>query len=292
VIEPEQASGAIPLVGAKLDDALAEAQARYRQLEERFHALENATGQLTWVTDSQGMVEDMPGWRAFTGASVTEVSGIGWVTTLHPADRENAQAAWSVPIRDGRPYQTEYRVRRRDGIYRWFVARGMPIFAADGTICEWVGTSTDITERKMIERELVERANQLDATFATIADGVFVYGIDGSIRMMNPAVYHLFGLAQDDQVFAALSAAERAEFLQLRDEDDHPLAADQLPTTRILRGETLATAVRLRTRDGRDCVMGIQAHPSAMSRGRSLGGSRSIATSPSAKPPKCEPWPP
>jgi PAS domain S-box-containing protein len=272
VRESNQASGATPLVGPDLAAALADAQARYQRLEERFKVLVRATEQLIWVMDSQGMITDMPGWQEFTGASLSDIREGGWIATLHPDDRASVQSAWLVAVRDSAPYLAEYRVRRRDGVYRWFLARGMPIFAADGTIREWIGTSTDITERKLMERELVERAHQLDTTFAAIADGIFVYAMDGSIRMMNPAVRHLFGLAPDDEMFVALSAEARAVFLHLRDEDGQPLPLDQLPTIRLLRGETLATAVSLRTRDGRERVMGVTGAPIRDEQGAIIGG--------------------
>jgi PAS domain S-box-containing protein len=162
-IDPERAGGGVPLLHAARNDAdaLALAEERYRQLEARFRALEDATGQLVWMTDRDGMVEDIPGWRAFTGTTVADVRDLGWVNSLHPDDRPSAMAAWTTAVRQRTPYQTEYRVLRRDGVYRWFVARGMPILDANGDIREWVGTSTDITERRATEQHTLAALNAL-----------------------------------------------------------------------------------------------------------------------------------
>ena len=123
--------------------------------EDRFHTLVIATVQIVWTTNSQGEIEeDMPSWRKFTGQSLEEIRGWGWINALHPEDRERATSIWRQSVVSRSPYEMEYRIRGHDDTYRFFNAQGVPVYESDGTIREWVGTCTDITERKQSELEL------------------------------------------------------------------------------------------------------------------------------------------
>ena len=126
-----------------------------RHSEDRFRSLVIATSQIVWTTDSHGRVTgDLPDWRAYTGQSVEEIQGDGWASALHPEDLEPTLAVWSEAVKQRRLYDTEYRVRRHDGEYRWFSVRGVPVLDDAQEIREWVGTCSDITERKQWEQEL------------------------------------------------------------------------------------------------------------------------------------------
>ena len=154
-----------------------------RQGEERYHSLTVATTQIVWTTDAQGQVDDMPSWREFTGQSVQEIKGWGWIDSLHPDDRDRTAKIWSNAVEHRILYETEYRMRRNDGEYRDMAVRGVPVIEQDGSIREWVGTCTDITERKKFQQRqsitnsLLElfaaktlRKEYLDATTKIIRD--------------------------------------------------------------------------------------------------------------------------
>jgi len=155
-----------------------------RQGEERYHSLTAATAQIVWTTDAQGQVnDDMPSWREFTGQSVQEIKGWGWIDFLHPDDRDSTAKIWSNAVEQRILYETEYRIRRNDGEYRDMSVRGVPVMEQDGSIREWVGTCTDITERKKFQQRqsitnsLLElfaaktlRKEYLDATTKIIRD--------------------------------------------------------------------------------------------------------------------------
>ncbi|HEV7499774.1 MAG TPA: PAS domain-containing protein, partial [Vicinamibacteria bacterium] len=100
----------------------------------------------------------------------------GWLESIHPDDRAPAMAVWMAAATEKRPYQSEMRVRTRDGRYRHFETRGVPIFADDGSIREWIGTDTDITARKEAENAL--REGQLRYQLATAAGGTGVWDLD------------------------------------------------------------------------------------------------------------------
>ena len=149
--------GAVAGVFAAARD-VTELKSQQRDLElseQRFRSLATATAQIVWTADANGQVlVDMPTWRDFTGRSFDELRGSGWLADLHPEDRERTMAVWLDALRSRNIYETEYRLLRRDGQYRAVSVRGIPVLETDGTVREWVGTCTDITERKRAEQEL------------------------------------------------------------------------------------------------------------------------------------------
>ena len=138
-----------------------------RRSVERFRSFTKATAQIVWQTSPDGLVlEDLPTWRAYTGLTTKELHGSGWLASLHPDDRAPALRRWAESREAKTVYETEYRMRRADGEYRCFAVRGVPVLDADGSIREWVGTSTDITERKRADeilRESEQRFRLLNA---------------------------------------------------------------------------------------------------------------------------------
>ena len=158
--------------------------------EERYRALAFVSSQIVWTTNPAGEVEDMPMWRAFTGQSVDEISGWGWIEALHPDDRSRTVDIWSRSVRNHSFYDTEYRMRRQDGEYRWMAVHGVPVLEK-GMIREWVGTCADITERKQAEEEIrklnqdlelrvIERTAQWDASNKELE--AFAYSVSHDLR--------------------------------------------------------------------------------------------------------------
>src|SRR6202051_2718510 len=125
----------------RAEAALAASEARYR-------ALVRASSSLVWTTAADGQIVDMPEWREHTGQTVDEVRGWGWLNSLHPDDRARTEVVWQAAIDARSYYETEYRIRRRDGQYAWYQSRGVPVLENDGTIREWVGCLIDIEDRK------------------------------------------------------------------------------------------------------------------------------------------------
>jgi PAS domain S-box-containing protein len=140
--------------------------------EDRHRSYIELTGQIAWVTNPKGeVVEDIPYFRHFTGLSYDQVKGSGWASALHPDDVAKTIEIWNNAVSSRSSYETEYRLKRHDGVYRDLLAKGSPVFDKNGEILEWVGICTDITEHKQIEevnknnekrfRELIESLPQL-----------------------------------------------------------------------------------------------------------------------------------
>jgi PAS domain S-box-containing protein len=149
--------------------ALKEAEKEIRRSELRYRSYVEVTNQWAWVTAPDGMVvEDIPALRNFTGQTYDEARGGGWADALHPEDLEQTLEVWKQAVAGKMPYETEYRMRRHDGVYRLLLARGVPIFDEQGNVVEWVGTCTDITERKQAEAELKRRIQELSEANAEL----------------------------------------------------------------------------------------------------------------------------
>lgn len=101
------------------------------------------------------MVGEQPGWAALTGQTSEEYQGFGWADAVHPDDRQPTVEEWDRCVRECATFDWEHRVRRRDGVYRTFSIRAVPVRDPDGSLREWVGVHTDVTERR--ERERRER---------------------------------------------------------------------------------------------------------------------------------------
>ena len=153
---PEAAGeGAVVRTGMSDISERKEAEKAQSAISDRYRSYIEVTGQLGWTTNAVGeVVEDSPTWRKYTGLTYEEAKGWGWTKALHPDDLEHTTQTWEKAITAKSTYEAEYRLRRYDGIYRYFLARGIPVLKKDLTIREWVGTCIDVTERKQTEEAL------------------------------------------------------------------------------------------------------------------------------------------
>lgn len=155
------------------------AEAATRASEERYRCLTLATAQIVWMTDPNGFVcGDMPSWRSFTGMTLEQIQGQGWLDSLRPDDRERTSKVWEAAVASRSLYETEYRIRRADGEFRHVWVRGVPVLEKSGEIREWVGTCTDITERKSAQEEMARFAEELQRSNAELQDFAFVASHD------------------------------------------------------------------------------------------------------------------
>ena len=132
------------------------AEEALRASEEQFRAFAQAVPNHVWASRTDGYLywfNDQA--YAYSGTASGELDGIAaWSKVLHPDDLTAVGEAWARSLATGAVYETEFRIRRADGAYRWFLVRAEPVRDAQGAILRWVGTNTDIDERRRQAEEL------------------------------------------------------------------------------------------------------------------------------------------
>ena len=114
----------------------------------------------TWESAPDGLIEtDSPSWRAYTGQSYDDWKGYGWLTAIHPDDRIATMQKWRETVHDRQAVDAEYRLRGKDGQYRWMSVHAVPLRAKDGQIVRWLGINIDIDDRK--QQELLQHSTDL-----------------------------------------------------------------------------------------------------------------------------------
>ena len=121
--------------------------------EARFSTLANSAPVLLWMADETGEYTFFnQTWLAFTGRTLASELGNGWQACVHPEDRITCQEIGNRAFARHEDFEREYRLRRADGQYRWILDRGVPRFDSDGQFRGYIGTCTDISDRREIER--------------------------------------------------------------------------------------------------------------------------------------------
>jgi PAS domain S-box-containing protein len=170
--------------------------------ENRYRSLVHASSQMVWTADAAGsQMNAAPGWQAFTGQREEEFLGLGWAEAIHPQDRSNALAKWRESIAKGEPHVFEERLRRHDGVYRHMAVHAVPVRDRSGKIVEWVGTHTDITERKEAQEQLRQAHERLANVLDSITDGLcvldhefrYIYYNENGARMTGIRVADVIG---------------------------------------------------------------------------------------------------
>lgn len=136
------------------------ADQRLADSEERFRFLAELIPHLVWSTRPDGYHDYYnQRWFEYTALTYEDTKGPGWNDVLHADDRERAWERWRQSLESGEPYSIEYRFRRHDGEYRWFLGLALPL-VRDGAIERWFGTCTDIQDLKDAEAALLESERQ------------------------------------------------------------------------------------------------------------------------------------
>lgn len=157
--------------GVDVTDRLA-AEEALRQSEAQFRSFAEAMPNHVWTSLPDGQLDWFnPRVYDYSGAAPGELDGQGWVAMVHPDDVERAAETWRSALAQEVPYETEFRLRRFDGTYRWHIARAVPIRDAEGRPTKWIGTNTDIDDQKQAAQALrdSERRLQLSQNAAGIA---------------------------------------------------------------------------------------------------------------------------
>jgi diguanylate cyclase (GGDEF)-like protein/PAS domain S-box-containing protein len=137
-----------------------------RERELYFKTMAEAIPEVIWTADPGGFVDYCNrNMLEYSGLTLEHIRGTGWSSSIHPDDLELCLEKWRGALSAGEAYEAQYRLRRSDGTYRWFLCRANPIRDAQGKIVKWCGTCTDIESQKLneqvLQEQIMERTLQL-----------------------------------------------------------------------------------------------------------------------------------
>jgi PAS domain S-box-containing protein len=205
-----------------------QAQQELARSEERYRSLTIATSQIVWITDSSGRARgDLASWREYTGQSQDEIRGYGFCDAIHPEERQRAEEEWQAAVQARSVYDSEYRLRRRDGAYRYFAVRGVPVLDKNGMIREWVGTCTDITEKRRAEQALRESEELFRSAFNQSAVGIVYTTPEGNWLRINQRFCEITGYCDEE--------LEALTFEEITHPEDKEITRNRLQA--LLHGE-------------------------------------------------------
>src|SRR5258708_14879248 len=167
----------------------------------------------------------------YTGLSLEDGLGWGWMNSFHPDDRLREE--WPAAMAAGKPFETEARLRRSDGQYRWFLIRGVPLRNDQGNIIKWYGTTSDIDDLKSAE----DRVRLIIDTLPTM---VWTLQPDGAVDFVNQRWMDYTGLTLKEEI----------------DEPTRPIHPEDLPRVMekwlpdLAAGGAPREVIRLRRADG------------------------------------------
>ena len=215
------------------------AEAALLESEAQFRAFAEAVPNHVWASRPDGELY----WfnrqvYSYAGAEPGTLNGTRWSEIVHPDDLTSASEAWRGALESGSIYETEFRIRRHDGIFRWFLVRAEPVRKDDGTIVNWVGTNTDIEHRRsqaatleqqveirtaelMAAEESLRHSQKMEAV-GQLTGGLahdfnnLLAGISGSLSMMATRLAQGRIGELDRYITAATGATKRAAGLTQR----------------------------------------------------------------------------
>ncbi len=169
-----------------------------------------------------------PQFCAYTGQTPEQVEQDGWAASLHPDDIAPTRDARRQSLIDQTQFEVEYRFRRHDGVYRWFLGRSVPIRDDSGTITGWIGTCTDIDDRKnaelalaesntTLEQAVAERTRELERIFNLSTDIIAVSDFSGKFISVSPAWERITGHALNTALTIPIAALLHPEDVEKSD---------------------------------------------------------------------------
>lgn len=172
----------------RIQTALADSEGRFRELVE-------CLPQPIWTCLPEGECDYLsPQWMSYTGMPAAGQLGHGWTRQVHSEDRQMAIEQWQEALARAQPFDSEFRLRRADGTYRWFHAHASPLRDNAGRLLRWLGTFTEIHDRKQAE----SMQARLAAIVESSSDAVISKSLDGRILTWNKSAELMFGYSGEE----------------------------------------------------------------------------------------------
>jgi PAS domain S-box-containing protein len=205
-----------------------QAEEELRESEARFRLLADNISQFAWITDAAGQIFWFnKRWYEYIGTSFDEVQGDGWRQFNHPDHVERVTKKYQQHIAQGAPWEDVFPLRSKNGEYRWFLSRALPIHDQAGNIKRWFGTNTDITAQRQAEDALREADQRKDEFLATLA-----HELRNPLAPIANAVQILNLTGPADQVLR-----DATDVIERQVEHLTRLVNDLLDVSRISRGK-------------------------------------------------------
>jgi PAS domain S-box-containing protein len=184
---------------AALAIANACAEEALQSSERNLVALVNTIPTAAWTTRPDGYCDFLNRvWLDYAGLTVEQAQGWGWAESIHPEDRKKLVEDWQSCLASGTPVDTEARIRRFDGSYRWFMIRGNPLKDEGGKIVKWYGTCVDIEDRKRGEEAQRNRELSWRQIVDNIPGLVATMGPSGDVEFLNRQTLEYFGKTNEE----------------------------------------------------------------------------------------------
>ena len=194
----------------RAEEGLRNALDEIQQSESKLRQVIDAIPALAWCNLPDGPNEFLnKGWHEYTGLSEEESHGWGWQAAFHPDDLAPLMEKWMKMLASGEPDEIEARLRRHDGVYRWFLIRAEPFRDETGKIVRWYGTSTDIDDRMRAEEELRRSETILAEAQRVSKTGSFITDLLSDEHHWSEELCRIFELSPGTRV---TSEAIRALF--------------------------------------------------------------------------------
>lgn len=183
------------LLGISLDITdRKKAEEAVRESEARFRLVADSAPVLIWMSGTDAKCHYFnKGWLDFTGRPLEDEMGDGWAQGVHPHDRARCVDLYMAAFDARNKFSIVYRLRRRDGKYRWVLDSGIPRFSTSGDFLGYIGSCIDITDRKEAEEALARSEKKIRDITSVIGQGVFALDAGGCLTFMNPEAERLLG---------------------------------------------------------------------------------------------------
>jgi PAS domain S-box-containing protein len=238
------------------------AEETQRASEAEFRALADNMAQLAWMTDATGWIHWYnKRWFDYTGTTLEKMQGWGWQAVHHPDHVDRVTEKFKRHIESGEAWEDTFPLRSKDGAYRWFLSRAVPIRDGEGKVVRWFGTNTDITDRLAAD-EIRERFSSI---VENSDDAIISKDLNGVISSWNKGAERLFGYAPEEIIGRSILKLIPPEL-----QHEEPSIID-----RISRGERIEHYETVRLRKGGERFhISLSISPVKDGQGRIVGASK------------------